>query len=335
MSDGDRLTADPRFERRERDAALQAPGARTLTHKDTNRPGGRARVHLQQKSSLRSDETLLAEYAHAQRLAALGASAAMVAHEFNNILTPLLSYAQLALASPDDQQLAHDALMKVVESASRATNMADAILTYSKPNLDCPAETSLSDAVEGALACMARSPQQDGIGVAVHADPTIRAAIQPIALQQIILNLVLNAVEAMTPGGGHLAISAQRSTWNTPPTWHGSPRRLDEQPLARMLVSNHHHDGAVVITITDTGRGIEPEDLDKIFDPFFSRRAPEHVKGTGLGLSMCRRLVEAAGGWIAVASEPGQGTTFTITLPTAESSATIPVHCPNSTRSAA
>ncbi len=150
----------------------------------------------------------------------------------------------------------------------------------------------LPQVIDDAIACLARDPRKDGIDLTIDV-PDILLAISPLNLQQILLNLVLNARQAMRRHGGSLRITAKA-------------------------------EGSLVhIDVVDTGPGIPPEIIDRLFEPFVTQRGgpnrdPNEPKGTGLGLCICRDLVRNAGGSISVDSPPGQGATFHIRLPRAE-----------------
>ncbi len=239
---------------------------------------------------------LKADLERAERLATLGTTAAIVAHEFNNILTPVLSYAQLAQASQDNVDLVNEALQRTIEAVVRATEIGSSILGFVRSDGDADPRVCVADCIQESLRCLARSPERDGVRLDISTDPDCYAAIRPVALQQVILNLVLNACEAMRPGGGTLTIEARCSTWNS----------------AASGPSRHGFMG-VSITLADTGKGAAQDLLDTMFDPFVTART--NGQGTGLGLAVCKRLIEEVGGSIGVASEVGRGTRFTILLP--------------------
>lgn len=278
---------------------------------------------------------------HHERLATLGTIAGLIAHEFNNILTPVLSYAQMALGAPEDRELTIKALQKAAEGAERASQIAGSILGFVRdegPDAWTKARTttphgvsgapkpsaSLIDAARDAIACMGRDLERDLISLKISGDPGIVAAIKPLSLQHILLNLVLNARAAMLPLGGTLAIEATAT--DTP------PRPSDEVPsIASSSTWNIDHARSMrwaVITVRDTGRGMKPEVLSRIFEPFFTRSEPagessrhfggrERRRGTGLGMTMCKRLADEVGGYLLVESAPGQGTCVTLALPEA------------------
>lgn len=328
---------------------------------------------------------------HQERLATLGTIAGLIAHEFNNILTPVCSYAQMALDAPDDAALALKTLGKVLAGAERASRIAGAILgfvrtgsggvdtgsqagglvsdgracstwnTVPRPGLSerandrsatlKPPRCALGPTFEEALACLGRDPARDGIHVASRADPELAAAIRPIALQHVVLNLLLNARNALLPGGGRVTFGADVqfgpvpaelgevssldacSTWNTSFPTTPIPAEKSEvvsEPGARRWV---------VITLEDTGRGMSADRLARLFVPYTTSddaeakeqspiggmtggdgkskqepQRPERRRGTGLGMTLCKRLVEDAGGYILVRSEPGRGTRVRIVL---------------------
>lgn len=249
--------------------------------------------------------------AHSHRLAMLGTLATIIAHEFNNILTPIISYSQIALAEPDDRELLVKTVEKSLSGAERAARISAAILGFGgQDDEDQPEAADLSAVVDEALACLAREPRKDGIELTLDV-PNVRLQISPLSLQQVLLNLILNARKAMGRGPGHLRVTAE---------------------ISRDIGPDTNPDGQnanmVRITVADSGPGIAPEIRDHLFEPFVTaavgdRRAgdaasgPPSEKGTGLGLSICRQLIEKAGGRIWVESEPGQGAAFHFALPLA------------------
>jgi signal transduction histidine kinase len=227
---------------------------------------------------------------HSHRLATLGTIAGIIAHEYNNILTPIVSYAQLALASPDDHDLMRKAVEKALAGAERAAHISSSLLGFAR-EADQQHAADLRTVVNEAIACMGREPRKDGIELSLDL-PDVRVAISPLNLQQVLLNLLLNARKAMRRRGGRLSITARLT---------GSLVRID---------------------VADTGPGIPEELLGRLFEPFVTQNAdPGDVgqpRGTGLGLCICRDLVRNAGGSISVTSVTGRGATFHITLPRAD-----------------
>ncbi|TVQ82159.1 MAG: hypothetical protein EA380_00705 [Phycisphaeraceae bacterium] len=251
------------------------------------------------------------EVEQSQRLATLGTLVGAVAHEFNNLLTPVMSYAQLALARPDDPNLTHRALTKAVEGTQKASKAASSILGFLQ---DSDGElVNVRTAIEDALTCLAREPQKDGIQLEIDVPGTLWARIRPVALEQVLLNLLINARRAILPGRGSIRIHAECSTWNTPEV---IPEVIPEDgaPAAGGCCEK-----CIRIRFSDTGCGMDGALVEKVFQPFV--RGPRREgsgPSTGLGLAISRRLIEEAHGEILVESEPGKGTTFTIVLPAGE-----------------
>lgn len=223
------------------------------------------------------------------RLATLGTIATIIAHEYNNILTPMISYAQLALANPDDAALSRKALEKALGGAERAAHISSSLLGFAR---DEPGQTQadLPQVVQESLACLGREPKRDGITLTLDV-PEARVAMNPLELQQVLLNLVLNARKAMRRGGA-------------------------------LRITGEVNDGQVELHVADTGPGIPAGIRDRLFEPFVTHNVhdtpePGEQKGTGLGLCICRDLVTRAGGTIDVTSEPGAGATFHLRLPLA------------------
>jgi signal transduction histidine kinase len=234
-----------------------------------------------------------------QRLATIGTIAAVIAHEFNNLLTPIVSYSQFALASAEsdtpDMALIKKALGKSYQSSNKAGKICASMLGLARGE-SCFSNVPVQHLVDEVLLVLARDPQKDGIALRVQVQPGLNVHGDPVQLEQVLLNLLINARQAMLGSRtGSLTIKACR-------------------------------DGEKVkIQIIDTGPGIPPQHLDKIFQPFFTtKRDPrkgEH-KGTGLGLAICKDIVEHHDGTIEVTSEVGRGTTFTVLLPAAADQST-------------
>ncbi|MEM6333761.1 MAG: HAMP domain-containing sensor histidine kinase [Planctomycetota bacterium] len=249
-------------------------------------------------------EAIRTELAHHHRLTTLGTMAATIAHEINNLLTPVGSYAQLALSRPDDPQLAEKALRQALAGAERAARIADSILGLTQQRQNGGA-CDVHAAIEDTLACLVRDPGRDGIDVAIESEPGLTAAIEADQLVQVLLNLALNACRAMGRRGGRLALAS------------GTQPQPDGERV-------------VWVEVRDTGPGIPAAIRDRLFEPFVtspSSAADETSRGTGLGLSVCRQLIDAAGGTIDFttrsADDPSgsPGTTFRIVLPAAAAAA--------------
>jgi signal transduction histidine kinase len=228
-----------------------------------------------------------------QRLATIGTIAAVIAHEFNNLLTPIVSYSQYALQSAEsgepDMELISKALSKAFSSATKAGKICTSMLALARGQSALDA-VSVQQLIDEVLLVLARDPQKDGIALRVQVQPDLLVHGDPVQLEQVLLNLLINARQAMLGKGGSLTVRASRTDDGT----------------------------EVRIQVIDTGPGIPEKLLPKIFQPFFTTKGtakPGESKGTGLGLAICKEIVEHHRGRIDVESEVGSGTTFTVHLP--------------------
>lgn len=237
-------------------------------------------------------ESLRRELDHTHQLATLGTLTAGIAHEINNILTPVLAYAQLARSNPHDTNLRAKALERAIAGVESAARITEAVLGFARTDLGDD-HANILEVIEASLACLARDPARDGINVLVQVAPDALVTIRPLALQQVLLNLTLNALNALKGKPGELRITAQ------------------------------HTDETTRITVADSGPGIPDDVAATLFQPFVSGHAGNGKTatgqgGSGLGLAICKRLIEDSGGTIALddpAAGPG-GACFTIVLPT-------------------
>lgn len=225
-----------------------------------------------------------------QGLASLGTCSAMLAHEFNNLLTPIVSYSQYALQR-NDSELLRTALEKTHKNAQRLSRLCQRVLGMAVDDQMGPTDTSLRTLALETVECLGRDLDKDDIALRLDIPEGLQVRVRPGGLQQVLFNLVVNARQAMLDRSGTLTISA---------------RPVD--------------DAQVRIEVADTGPGIKPEHLERIFEPFFSTKQQEarpDRRGIGLGLHVCRQIVEELGGSISVTSQFGQGATFTLLLPAA------------------
>lgn len=220
---------------------------------------------------------------HADRLATIGQLAAGIAHELNNPLTDILGFAQLASSNPDLPEETYQDLEKIVKSSLYAREVIKKVLFFSRQSHPKVTATDLNHMITEWTRFFERRCAQNKIGIKLDLDghlPTTRC--DPGQLNQVLVNLVINAIHAM-PQGGVLTIRTGIA------------------------------DGQILIAIEDTGIGIKPEIFNKIFLPFFTTK--EVDKGTGLGLSVVYGIVKEHGGTVSVQSRIGQGSTFTVQLP--------------------
>ncbi len=248
---------------------------------------GRLAKQEQENIALKSQNMQL------QALANLGSATSMIAHEINNLLTPLVNYAALAAQNPEDRKLAAKVLDKTVRNCERASKIMGSMLTMANGQKQQTTKTSLLALVDDVFTCLCRDFAKDGITVRVQVPADIEFSCVPVQIQQMLMNLILNARDAMLPGGGILTIAA--------------------------TVDDRYVD----IAVSDSGKGIASEDIENIFQPFFTTKTkadrPATESGSGVGLAFCKRIVEGHAGRISVISSLGEGTTFHIRLPKSRS----------------
>jgi two-component system cell cycle sensor histidine kinase/response regulator CckA len=228
---------------------------------------------------------------------AVGQLAGGVAHDFNNLLTAMIGFCDLLLLrhQPGDASFAD--IMQIRQNANRAANLVRQLLAFSRQQTLQPKVIDATDALTE-LSHLLRRLIGAGIELkVVHARDLWLVRVDQGQLEQVIINLAVNARDAMQ-GGGVLTIRTGNAV-KTAPERHG-----DEEIPAGEYVR---------ISVEDTGTGISPEILGRIFEPFFSTKAVG--SGTGLGLSTVYGIVRQTGGFVLVDSKPGQGSTFTLLLP--------------------
>lgn len=264
-----------------------------------------------QRRATEEQQALQRQLATSQKLEAVGQMAGGVAHEFNNCLAGILSFAEVARAKIDNPERVMEYLDHVISLGERATSVADQLLMFSRRRIDRPTNVrvqSIFTEMEKLLVTLL----EHRIELQIWTDePELYTRVDPSQLSACILNLAINARDAM-PDGGTLQIFC-RSVSIPPVAQRVTGAGDDEDETAYPAdVSGDY----VVITVQDTGTGIPEEIMGNIFEPFFSTKEPG--KGTGLGLSIVHSWVEESHGFIDVESVEGEGTTFSIYLPRAE-----------------
>ena len=247
------------------------------------------------------------ELRHAQRLEAVGRLAGGVAHDFNNLLTVILSYSQLLLSELEPDAPTRVYADETRHAAERAAALTRQLLTFSRRQVLQPKAVRLNEVVSGTETLIRRLIGPEiRTRVKLGAEAGIVVA-DPGQLEQVVVNLAVNARDAM-PDGGDLTIETSAVTVHAPMSrWPG----LEPGSYATLFVS-------------DTGVGIDAEVRMHIFDPFFTTKGP--TKGTGLGLATVYGIVKQAGGYIFVESEKGAGALFAIFLPRMVERADTPPH---------
>jgi signal transduction histidine kinase len=244
--------------------------------------------------------------AQAQKMEAVGRLAAGIAHDFNNLLVPVGGYAELVAATLDDADARRADLLEIRKAAERAAALTRQLLAFSRRQVLQQTVLDLNVVVRNIETLLRRT-----IGVHVELVLNLTTPIDPIRadatqLQQVLLNLAINARDAM-PGGGQLRFSTD--------ALHVAAATGRGDPL--MAPSRY-----VRLTVSDTGTGMTPAVQAQVFEPFFTTKGANG--GTGLGLATVYGIVKQSGGFIAVDSQLGHGTTFTIYLPAVEEAVTVP-----------
>ncbi len=235
---------------------------------------------------------------HAQKMEAVGTLAAGVAHDFNNLLTAIVGYTDLARRKLPEDSAAQQALEGIDQVADQATGVTGALLAFSRT-----AESNRSPLALGLLVTdavrMLRRMLPAAVEIATDVPPAGGPWVEGDAtqLQQVVLNLAINARDAM-PEGGRLSIAVRTEVVDPPSVWSA-------------VVAGHQ--AAAVLVVEDTGTGMTEEVRQQVFDPFYTTKPRE--RGTGLGLSMIHGIVGDHGGRIDIESAPASGTRVTICLP--------------------
>jgi PAS domain S-box-containing protein len=245
-------------------------------------------------------KNLEAQLLQAQKMEAVGLLAGGVAHDFNNVLTAVVGYGTLLLAHTEKDAVAHTYVERVLSAAERATSLTRSLLAFSRKQIINPKPVRLGDVVTNLEKILAKVIGED-IELRVFLSPHEASVMADSGqIDQALMNLATNARDAM-PEGGILVIETELVEFDQDYV----RRHAFAEPGKYMLIS-----------MTDTGQGIDAKTRDKIFEPFFTTK--DVGKGTGLGLSMVYGIVKQHNGYINVYSELGKGTTFKIYLPAIE-----------------
>jgi len=263
----------------------------------------RLRNEIAEREQAEADRRQLEDQVHHdQRLRSLGTLAGGVAHEFNNVLQPMVLYTELALDDiPADSPVAQN-LLHVRELANRAKGLSQQILTFSRQDSDPRFVTESLPSITEEAVTMIRALLPATIDLRIDIDPECSPVkCVPEQIQQVLVNLCNNAFQALSDASGHISVSLREEDVS------------DQQAKRHSNLTAGSH---VVLEVRDTGMGMDDATQERIFEPFFTTQ--EVGKGTGLGLSVVHGIVKRHDGEIVVESEPGKGTRFSVYLPTLE-----------------
>jgi signal transduction histidine kinase len=240
------------------------------------------------------------QFRQAQKMEAIGQLASGVAHDFNNLLTVISGYVELALGKLPEGDPMKGQLAEVRRASERAAGLTRQLLTISRKQVANPRVLDLNEVVGGMDKMLRRLIRADISYETSLGKGLGRVRADPGQVEQVLMNLVVNARDAL-PQGGKLTVET------------GNVNLGAEAARSRLGVRPGPH---VMLAVSDTGHGMDAETLERIFEPFFTTKG--EGKGTGLGLATVYGIVKQSGGSIFVYSEPGQGTTFKVYLPRAD-----------------
>jgi len=245
-----------------------------------------------------AQRVLEAQFAQGQKMQAIGQLAGGVAHDFNNVLTAIIGFSDLLLASHRPSDPSFQDIMNIKQNANRAAGLVRQLLAFSRRQTLRPKELALNDVLADLSILLDRLLGEKVELKVVHGRDLWPVMADLNQLEQVIVNLAVNARDAM-PEGGRLTIRTLNVSEDDSKTYDNT----------RGMPPGEY----VLTEVVDTGTGMTPEVMEKIFEPFFSTK--DVGKGTGLGLSTVYGIVKQTGGFIFCASEIGEGTTFRIFLP--------------------
>ncbi len=251
-------------------------------------------------------KTLEAQFVQSQKMQAIGQLAGGVAHDFNNLLTAISGHCDLVLLRHDEGDPAYGDLVQINQNANRAASLVGQLLAFSRKQTLTPEVVDLPEALSDLTHLLSRLVGETVRLTLRHDDGVPPIRVDKRQLEQVIMNLVVNARDAM-PEGGEIAVETACVTLTA------------EMRRNRAAIPPGTY---AVVRVRDEGVGIAPENMQKIFEPFFTTK--KTGEGTGLGLSTAYGIVKQTGGFIFADSGPGIGTVFTLYFPASETGATLP-----------
>lgn len=297
------------------DAPIQCEWFNTVVHDGGGLDGGAGSLAASIIRDVSERERLEAALRQSQKLEALGVLAGGIAHDFNNLLVGMLGNAALALDGADDAATVRRHVEKVVTGCRRAAELTNRMLAYAGRSTCEPRAIDLN-AVVREVTDLAGSSIPDGVALELDLTDELPPVVgDPVQTQQIAMNLVINAAEAIGQAPGRIRVETRSATLSR--REEGSARGFSLTPPTRdgdryAIEYGAHAPGEyVTIAVDDTGCGMSPETLGRMFEPFFTTK----FTGRGLGLSAMLGIVRAHSGRITVSSREGHGTRITVALP--------------------
>jgi PAS domain S-box-containing protein len=258
---------------------------------------GHPRYYVASERDVTRELQLEHQFRQAQKMETIGRLAGGVAHDFNNLLQAILGFVELLLANTPEGDQRHGDLLQVQRAAGRAAELTRQLLAFSRKQMIEPRIFDINAMIVD-MGKLLHRVLGDGVVLVTELHPALhRIKADPHQIEQALLNMAVNARDAM-PQGGRLTIRTANVTFG---------------PTEAAAQAEVHSGEFISLSITDTGQGMTPEVLEHIFEPFFSTKGVG--QGTGLGLSVIYGIVKQNNGWVNVYSQPGQGATFTLHLP--------------------
>ncbi|MGM0453811.1 MAG: cache domain-containing protein [Thermodesulfobacteriota bacterium] len=282
-------------------------GRGTCRRDETGKPQRMAGAHTditERKKAEQETEKLQAQLRQSQKMEAIGTLTGGIAHDFNNILTIIIGYTELAKNEIQDWQPAYKALEEIETAGLRARDVVRQLLAFSRKGVEEQKPLDIAPIVKETLKLL-RSTTPASIEFNEHiSDDLHRILADGTQIHQVLLNLCSNATSAMAEDGGVVSVRVENVLLHK-----------NDIPAHVNLMPGEH----VKLTVSDTGPGIAPENLERIFDPYFTTKPVD--KGSGLGLSVVQGIIASHGGDIRVSSRIGEGTVLEVFLPITESRA--------------
>jgi len=283
--------------------------SKSLSRDDLGHPQGINSIlrDISQRKEMEQDVVRLQkQMQQSHKMESIGSLANGIAHDFNNILFPIVGFSQMLMEDFSEDSTEYQNAREILKAGTRGKELVQQILSFSRQSEDKNMPIRFQSILKEVLTlCRSTLPSN----IAIHQEIDSQCGYimaDPTQLHQIVMNLMTNAYHAIAPDNGEISLRLCEKEF-----------RQEDIPAFSLEPGRY-----VMLTVSDTGKGIDPDIIHRIFDPYFTTK--ETGKGTGLGLSVVHGIVNAYGGQITVYSELGQGTTFNVYLPLMEKSVDIP-----------